>query len=451
MQRLITSKLEQWLNKLDRKPLLLEGARQIGKTYILKEFGKKYFKKYHYINFEDNADYKNLFDEDLNPQRIISDLKIYFQINIDIENDLVIFDEIQQCPRAITSLKYFCENLPSVKLAAAGSLLGVTLGESSFPVGKVDFLSMYPMSFAEFLLALNKIPQYEILQTLNFEKLSSLAHKNFWELMKIYFITGGLPEVVQIFLSYQNDREIAFEQVRKKQFDLIKAYHSDIAKHSGKLNSMHIEGLWTSAAIQLGRDESGSANKFKFKDSLPGVAQFARLESALHWLLKTGLLLKSSIIHQVQLPLKAYAEPNQFKLFIFDVGILGALMNLKPATILDYDYGTYKGFFAENFAAQELICSANTAEDLYTWKGKSAEIEFVLDVDGNITPLEIKSGSVTKSKSLQVFIEKYKPKLSFVFSGKEYKLDNDHKKLYLPLYMVSQVYKCFKMINQSSS
>lgn len=444
-------RLEQWLNKPDRKPLLLEGARQIGKTYILKEFGKKYFRKYHYVNFEDNADYKNLFDKDLNPQRIISDLKIYFQIDVDIQNDLVIFDEIQQCPRAITSLKYFYENLPSIKLAAAGSLLGVTLGETSFPVGKVDFLSMYPMSFAEFLLALGKTTHYEILQTLDLENLSPLAHKSFWGLMKDYFITGGLPEIVQIFLLHQNERELAFEEVRKKQSDLIKAYHSDIAKHSGKLNSMHIEGLLTSAAMQLGRDERGSANKFKFKDSVPGLSQFTRLESALHWLLRAGLLLKSSIIHQVQLPLKAYAEPNQFKLFIFDIGILGALMNLRPATILDYDYGTYKGFFAENFAAQELICSANTTHDLYTWKGKSAEIEFVLDIDGEIVPIEIKSGSLTKSKSLQVFIEKYRPKLSFVFSGREYKFHNDHKKLYLPLYMISQVSSYFKMLRQSSS
>lgn len=439
MQRDIEIKLKSWQEKPGRKPLIMEGARQVGKTYILKSFGEKNFSKVHYINFEKQANYKKIFEKDLNPRRILEDLKIFFDHDIAFEygTELVIFDEIQECPNALSSLKYFYEEMPELHIAAAGSLLGIKLGESSYPVGKVETLQMFPMSFNEFLRNWKK----------DFLKLrvpisnrSDLSEETLWNLFKIYLVVGGLPEVVKTFLEHIDQNNMGgtgtgegLKLAREKQYDLIKAYNADIAKHSGKVNSMHIESLWQSAALQLGREQNEKAQKFKIKEAVPGIKEYSRLESALHWLLKTGLLLKCHIIKQARLPLKAYAEENQFKLFVFDVGILGALVDLQPKTILEYEYGTYKGFFAENFAAQELVCSDGKNDRLFSWTGKSSEIEFVTDSDGDIVPIEIKSGNNTKSKSLDVFIGKYQPKSAFVLSGKaEYRQKGI--KHFLPIY-----------------
>ncbi len=435
MQRFVFQKLITWKDLQDRKPLILNGARQVGKTYLIKEFGEKFYRKLHYLNFEDNELLHKVFTSNLKPQKIIETLIIDFDLDIDVKADLIFFDEIQACPKALTSLKYFYENLPEANIISAGSLLGIKLGESSFPVGKVDLLELYPMNFAEFLLAFDKKVYYESINQLqSLEDISEITHRRLWELLRIYFITGGLPEVVKTFIKQQDDLATALKSVRAKQNILCQAYNSDIAKHSGKVNSMHIEGLLRNAALQLGRDEDSGAEKFKFKDAIPGITEYSRLEDALNWLIKTGLIIKVPILKQIAIPLKAYAEENKFKLFIFDVGILGSLADIKVPSILNYDYGTYKGFFAENFVAQELMTADSRSDRLFCWQGKSSEIEFVRDHEGEIVPLEVKSGTNTKSKSLSVFIEKYKPQLSVKISAKKFHFDKTNQRLSLPLY-----------------
>ena len=446
MDRAILEDLKLWANDSASKPLILEGARQIGKTYILKQLGSKYFKNYHYLNFENDDDLAKLFESTLKPQMILEKLEINFSIEINPKTDLLILDEIQVCPRALTSLKYFCEDMPELKVVAAGSLLGIKLGKASFPVGKVDFMQMQAMDFKEFILALGHSKLYQLLNKINLNKENSFSlidyttHKHLWELLKFYFIVGGLPEIVELFVKHHKDLSLAFQLVRDKQNDLIKSYLADIAKHSGKINSMHIESLWRNAAIQLGSSQDESANKFKFKEAIPGIKEYNRIESALDWLIKTKLLIKCPIIKQAQTPLAAYAEYNKFKLFIFDIGILGAMSKLSPKAIMEYDYGTYKGFFAENYAAQELTASG--ISELYSWEGKESEIEFVIDIDGSIIPIEIKSGRQTKSKSMKAFTDKYHPKQRFIFSAKEAYINSEDGFYGLPLYLVNLLKNC---------
>lgn len=441
MKRLILDKLNAWKVKKGRKPLILEGARQVGKTYALEFFGRESFCQYHYINFEDQKKLCKIFDENLTAKRIIDDLELNLDINIDPNNDLLIFDEIQECPNALTSLKYFCEQMPELAIASAGSLLGIKLGSSSYPVGKVDLLQMHPMNFLEFLHGIGKEKFYNLLLNFSSQKdeISSSSHSSLWELLKLYFVTGGLPEVVQTFRDNQEDLSKALRLVREKQDMLVRNYQADIAKHSGKENSMHIEALWKSAALQLGQEQDENAPKFKFKDAVPNIKEYSRLEGVIHWLMKTGLLLKSPIVTHVELPLAMHEEANKFKLFIFDIGILGALAKLHPKTILDYDYGTYKGFFAENFMAQEMVCSLLKHDELFSWKGRTSEIEFVIDYQGQVLPLEVKSGKNTRSKSLKVFSEKYHPNFKMIVSAREYTLKGNL--CYYPLYCASNLTK----------
>lgn len=440
MKRLVLDKLIEWRNADNRKPLVLNGARQVGKTYLLKEFGKNFYRKLHYLNFEDDESLHKVFEHSLKPQKIIDTLKIDFELDLDIESDLIFFDEIQTCPKALTSLKYFCEDLPQVHIVSAGSLLGIKLGKSGFPVGKIDSLELHPMNFSEFLLALGKKDYFEKIQQLKIDtEVSEITALKLWELLRWYFIVGGLPEVVEIFVKKHHDLPEALSSVREAQYLLIQAYNSDIAKHSGKVNSMHIEGLFTNAALQLGREENDGAEKFKLKDAIPGIEEYSRLENALNWLIKTGLIIKVPILKQVAIPLKAYIEENKFKLFIFDVGILGALADIKAYSILNYDYGTYKGFFAENFVAQELVAADSRSDRLFCWHGRSSEIEFVRDHEGHIVPLEVKSGTNTKSKSLSVFIEKYQPKLSVKISARKFQFNKVNHRLSLPLYAISSL------------
>ncbi len=443
MHRLILEELKLWSKTAKSKPLIVEGARQIGKTYILKQLGSKYFKNYHYLNFENDDELAKLFESTLKPQMILEKLEMNFSFQINTKTDLLILDEIQVCPRALTSLKYFCEDMPELKVVAAGSLLGIKLGKASFPVGKVNFIEMQPMNFQEFILALGHTKIYEVLNTIklnnkqSFSVIDSTTHKHLWELLKLYFIVGGLPEIVELFVKHRKDLSLAFSLVRDRQNDLIKSYLADIAKHSGKINSMHIESLWRNAAIQLGSSQDESANKFKFKEAIPGIKEYARIESALDWLIKTKLLIKCPIIKQAQTPLAAYAEHNKFKLFIFDIGILGAMTKLNPKAIMEYDYGTYKGFFAENYTAQEL--TANGISELYNWEGKQSEIEFVLDIEGSITPIEVKSGRQTKSKSMKAFVDKYHPEQRFILSAKEAHINPKEGFYGLPLYLVNKI------------
>ena len=436
MRRDIWNKLEEWKTKKDRKPLILKGARQVGKTYILRAFGKEYFSQVHYLNFEKYKQLDKIFEGDLIPQNILRDLSFYLNASIDKENDLVIFDEIQNIPRALTSLKYFQEELPELAICSAGSLLGIQMSDESFPVGKIEFLNMFPMSFEEFLRGKGDTKSFEFLRSRKkSEAIPQIIHSRLWEQLKIYFVVGGLPEIVKTFMEYKDDLFTALQKVREKQDNLLSTYIADIAKHSGKQNAMHIERLWRNIPAQLAREHDGSAGKFRFKGIIPGIKRYSKLAGSIDWLVSAGLIIKARIVNSGQLPFSAHTAENAFKLYAFDVGLLGALSDLPPKSIIEYEYGSYKGYFAENFAAQEFICSG--VKELYCWKEGSAEVEFLREINGDVLPVEIKSGWVTQAKSIKVFAQKYHPKYRAIFSANNLSLDSINKVHRYPLYLIS--------------
>lgn len=430
MKRTLMHKLLNWAKSANRKPLIIKGARQVGKTYLLKEFGQSQYPQMHYINFE-KTNLNHLFESDFDSKRIINELSFHLDMQINITTDIVIFDEIQACPRAITSLKYFCEDMPELNLCCAGSLLGVQLNEASFPVGKVDYLNMYPLTFSEFLLGNDEHLLYECLQQK--EDIPTIAHQKLWDQLKLYFIVGGLPEVVQLYIDNKTEAYTALKLVRQKQKTLVNDYYADIAKHSGKVNAMHIDRVFTSVPAQLSQVHDGTSQRFRFKGIIPGIDRYNRLTNVIDWLENAGLISKAPLLETAQSPLSAYSKESFFKLFIFDIGLLGSMSGIAPKEILDYDYGTYKGYFAENFVAQALI--ANGYEDLFSWQEGRAEVEFLINIDGSIIPIEVKAGSITHAKSLAQFTKKYNPKYRVIYSAKEKYFDHNTQTAYIPLYL----------------
>lgn len=437
MKRNLITQLEKWANNPGRKPLLLNGVRQVGKTHLLKQFGTAHFSQVHYFNLENEAELHTIFSSNLNPKRILNELKFYANHTIDEKKDLIIFDEIQACPLALTSLKYFQEEMPELSLASAGSLLGLSLGAGSFPVGKVDMLTLHPLSFYEFLMALDDEKSLSVLHNINLQStIPDIVHQHLWEQLKIYFVVGGLPEAMNVFLNNKNDLYTALQKVRDKQRELIVGYYADIAKHAGKINSMHIDRVWRAVPSQLSTAHDSNAKKFTFKSIIPGISRYSRLVNVIDWLEATHLIIKVPMINNASLPLSAYCKENTFKLFMFDVGILGAMSDLSPKTILNYDYGTYQGYFAENFIAQMFLTAES--KQLYSWRENTAEIEFLRDIEGDIIPIEVKSGWVTKAKSLAIFSEKYQPKYRVIFSAKNLYCDHALKTHYYPIYIAEK-------------
>lgn len=438
MKRDLIDQLLTWKVKNNRKPLILRGVRQTGKTFLLKTFGAAEFRACHYFNFEKQAELARIFEKNLEPQRILNDLAIYLQTAIKIEHDLVIFDEIQACPNALTSLKYFCEDMPALALCSAGSLLGLVLNETSYPVGKVDIMHLFPMSFREFLQGLGDQMLAEYLSELTIDSsISEPLHDKLWQKLKLYFVVGGLPEVVSGFSTLQEDLFTALQSARTKQEELINAYYADIAKHAGKVNAMHIDRVWRSVPSQLARTQEGNAACFKFKGVIPGINRFSRLVDVFDWLQAAELIKKLHPVDTVQIPLSALTKENQFKCFMFDVGILGAMAGINPKNILAYDYGTYKGYFAENFVLQELIAASQ--KQLFSWQADRSEIEFLLEYEGDVIPIEVKSGQITKAKSLQKYCEKYHPSQRVIFSARNLHI-NKHEGLHqLPLYLAGLI------------
>ncbi len=438
MERNINDQLIRWKNDKARKPLILRGTRQVGKTYSLEAFGKKNFQVCHYLNFEEDEQLAAIFKQDLKPDHILRELEFYLDRPIAVNEDILIFDEVQACPRALNSLKYFQEQKANLAIAAAGSLLGVELSEVSFPVGKVEFLDMHPLSFGEFLGAVGDHSSSVFFKEFKGDQgIPEIIHNRLWQQMIYYMIIGGLPEVVKAWRDNLNSPLAAFKAVRKVQKNLLISYLADMAKHSGKQKSMHLERLWSNIPNQLAREQDGSAPKFKFKNVIPGVRGYERLAGPIDWLTKAGLIRKVTMVNNGNLPLSAYAKDNIFKLYCFDTGLLGALGNLPPKTILDYDYGSYKGYFAENFAVQEFQSTDN--QPLYYWRERTAEVEFVREFEGDIIPIEIKSGWVTQAKSLKVFAEKYNPPYRIILSGRPFKIDHKHRVRFYPLYLAGKI------------
>ncbi len=438
MKRDLYKSLLDWKSSPTRKPLLLQGARQVGKTYLLEDFGKNEFLKFHIFNFEQDKGLSPVFETDLNPNQILTDLSIHKGERISSKSDLVIFDEIQACPRALTSLKYFYESMPELPLCCAGSLLGVALSSESFPVGKVEFKNLFPMKFSEFLKALNEDLLIEALESSReASTISETTHQKLWGCLKEYYVTGGMPQVVSEYISMRDNRIEAMDNARKIQKGLIEGYYRDFAKHSGKTNSMHIVSIFEDAPMQLSKNVEGSVSRYQFKGVIPGKKGYAGLNGPINWLEKAGLIFKVKICNKAELPIESFCKNNLFKLYFFDIGLLGCMLELPVEAIIAQDYGITKGYFAENFTAQEFV-SAGVSK-LYAWKERNSEIEFLRVLDGEIVPVEVKSGQRTQAKSLQQYQKKYAPQSAIIISGKT--LNRDHTKVVknYPLYMAGSI------------
>lgn len=429
MKRDAYKKLLEWKTDPNRQPLLLRGARQVGKTYLLREFGQKKYKQCAYINFEETPGCKSFFELDLKPQRIVKDLGIYLEMKIEPESTLIIFDEIQECPNALTSLKYFCENAPEYHVVSAGSLLGVKLSQArGFPVGKVNFLNLYPMSFFEFLDAVNRPLLRTMLEDVKtITPIPEPHHVQLIELLKMYFYVGGMPKPV---LRYVETDDLI--KVRATQNDILKAYMQDFAKHAPPLLVMRITQIWESIPIHLGKENK----RFVFT-AIKKSARAREYEEAIQWLLDAELIYRVAAITAPRPPLSSYGDHETFKVYLLDVGLLGAMCRLPGRVILEGDqlFVEFKGSLTENYVAQGLK-TANGGI-LYYWKSeKDAKVDFLLEHDGEIFPLEVKSGISSKKKSLLVYKEKYQPRL--ISRASLMNLKQDGNCCNYPLYLIER-------------
>ncbi len=438
MKRVLYTQLMRWRESPVRKPLLLQGARQVGKSYLLEQFGKNEFPNFFRFNFEKTPQLAKIFQVDLVPERIIRELSLVAEKTIIPEKDLVIFDEIQESPSALTSLKYFNEEMPELALCCAGSLLGVKLSAQSFPVGKVNLLHLYPMTFQEFLRALGKHQLIESLKSADITNpLPEIAHDMLWALLMEYFMTGGMPQVVKEYIPLRNTPVEARHQTRKLQQDLLASYYKDFAKHAGATNSMHIVAVLENIPMQLVHNQDGSVKRYMFKDVIPKKKSFADLQGPIDWLEQAGLAIKVKVCNRAELPLESFCKPNMFKLFVFDVGLLGCMLNLPVEAIANDDYGITKGYFAENFVAQELMSAGS--QKLYAWTERHSQIEFLKTTGSKIIPLEVKAGTRTQAKSLQQYIQKYSPDEAIILSKKNIAGKKDSVVKYIPLYMAGSL------------
>lgn len=398
MEREFYKKLLQWKTSPFRKPLVLRGARQVGKTYILTTFAKQEYADYVYLNFDEEPHFASVFQENLDPNRIVKELSIYFKKTINPDSTLIIFDEIQECPEALASLKYFCEKKNEYHLAAAGSLLGVKL-TTGFPVGKVNFLDLAPLSFFEFLNALGEDGLKAMLEEKQHpEPITELFHNKLLSFLKYYFVVGGMPEAVDTYLKTDN-----LEQVRRVQKEILDAYILDFAKHAPKNEVMKIMGIWESIPSQLAKENK----KFIFS-AIRKSARGREFETSIQWLKNAGLVIKANHVSTPKLPLDAYSDKQAFKIFMLDVGLLGAMSKLDPRIVLEGDrlFQEFKGALTENFAALEL--HDKYFENLYYWTSEGiAEVDFIVASEQKIFPLEVKAGTSKAKKSLLIYKEKF--------------------------------------------
>lgn len=429
MYRIAIEKLYKWKNSKRRKPLIIEGARQVGKTWLMKEFGKQAYADTVYINFDSNSRMADLFSADLDTDRLIMGLELYAGRKINSENTLLIFDEVQEVPRALASLKYFYENAPQYHIVCAGSLLGIALHPgTSFPVGKVDFLKLQPLSFSEFLMATGNERFAELLKKQDYEMITSFK-QTYIDALKHYYFVGGMPEAVQSFAENKD-----FNEVRAIQKRILVAYEQDFSKHAPNEIVPKIRMLWNSIPSQLARE-----NK-KFIYGLVREGGRAReYETAIMWLSDCGLVHKVSRVNAAGIPLKAYVDLKAFKLFIVDVGLLGCMTGLRQRTLLDGDdlFVEFKGALTEQYVCQQL----KTIEDLgvyyYTNDRGSCEIDFVVDTDEQILPIEVKAEINLRAKSLKTYRERFEPELSVRTSMADYKKED--WLLNLPLYAIENI------------
>ena len=432
MERDIMVRLAEWKDLPDRKPLLITGVRQCGKTYVIKEFGNRYFEDVAYFYFEGNRGLSSIFEYDLEPERIIRELgAIVRGKEIIPGKTLVIFDEVQACPKALTALKYFCENMKALHIVCAGSLLGVSVKRDnvSFPVGKVNRLQMYPMTFSEFLLASGEKALYEGVKQFEPEReLPELYHIPLGKYLKYYYIVGGMPEAVKKWTDTHD-----FDAVSELQDNILEDYANDFAKHAPKTDIPKLGWIWDSIPKQLAKDN----NKFVFSHVKEGKRS-AELEDALEWLADAGLVNRLEMVSNPSLPLSFYADATFFNVYMSDVGLLRRKSGLSHQTILGESelYNNFKGAITEKYVLNELVA---LGKHPYFWRsGNTAELDFLLEDRDRVIPVEAKAEIRTKAKSYQQFCKRFSPSMGFRFSMKNVgeNLTEKTRTYSLPLYLL---------------
>lgn len=429
MQRYALKHLIDWKNKKNHKPLVIQGARQVGKTWLIQEFGKKYYEQVAYINFDVDVKSREIFDIDYDTERLIMDIGLATKTKINAENTLIIFDEIQECPRALTSLKYFRENAPQYDIIVAGSLLGVACHEGTgFPVGKVSFMNLFPLSFEEFLLAMGEERFVELLNKKDFKTIK-LFNNKYEKLLKQYCYVGGMPEIVQDFVENKD-----FESVRNLQKEILSAYEEDFTKHIPANTVAKIRLLWKSIPAQLSKENK----KFIYGAAKEG-ARARDFEAALSWLINSGLVYRVNKITKPDLPITAYEDFNSFKLFVLDVGLLGAMTDLQANTIIDGNriFEEFKGAIAEQYVLQQFKTIKNLPVFYWSNETSRAEIDFVIQIKSDVVPVEVKAERNLQAKSLKVYMEKFKPNYAIRTSMADYKKTDNL--IDLPLYTLENI------------
>jgi len=431
LYRTAIESLMAWKNNPNRKPLIIEGARQVGKTWLMKEFGKTAYEKTVYINFDSNSRMKELFSSDLNVERILMGLELYADCKIEPENTLIIFDEVQEVPRALSSLKYFYEEAPEYNIVCAGSLLGIALHEgTSFPVGKVDFLKLYPLTFQEVLLALGKEKLVHLLESGDYALVSAFR-QDFIDLLKQYYFVGGMPEAVRAFAENRD-----FREVREIQMRILNAYEQDFSKHAPTEIVPKIRMLWNSIPSQLAKENK----KFVYGMVREG-ARAKDFENAILWLSDCGLVHKVMRVTIGHLPLKAYEDAKAFKMYLLDVGLLGCMAGLTAKVLLDGNdlFVEFKGALTEQYVLQQMIVQKGLNVYYYTNANGQCEIDFMVDNGEMVMPIEVKAEVNLRAKSLKTYVEKFAPEIAVRCSMADYK--KEEWLLNLPLYAIGQLDK----------
>lgn len=429
MRRTKMADLISWKNSLSRKPLVIRGARQVGKTWLMKEFAKTQYEQTIYINFEKNKRLESLFTNDFDVKRTIIALQAESGSTIHAENTLLIFDEIQAVPAAITALKYFQEDAPQYHIVAAGSLLGVALhSNTSFPVGKVEFLDLYPMSFLEFLDSMGESALVEILRTADWKLVTAFKSK-YIELLRYYYYVGGMPEAILKFTKNSN-----FKDVREIHKQILAAYEQDFSKHAPIEIIPRIRMVWNSIPAQLAKEN----RKFVYGIIKKG-ARAKDYELALSWLIDCGLVYKVVRITKPSMPLKAYEDRSAFKLFMVDIGLLTAMVDLDAKTLLEGNaiFSEFKGAMTEQYVLQQLINKNEFVINYWSADSSTAEVDFVIQYQSNIVPIEVKSEENLQAKSLKVYKEKFEPKIAIRSSMSDFR--NQDWLTNLPLYALSEI------------
>jgi hypothetical protein len=431
MYRKLMEQLKSWKEDEYRKPMIVRGARQTGKTWLMKEFGRTCYEHCVYISMDENEVMEDVFRDAFDTDRILAALEIEAGFKINPQNTLIIFDEIQEIPKALKSLKYFCENAPEYHVIAAGSLLGVALHQgTSFPVGKVDFCDLYPLDYEEFLIACGEEKLVELLKSKDYSLITSFKNK-FIDYLKYYYYIGGMPEVVSRYIQKKDLKE-----VRNLQNRLLAAYENDFSKHAPSEIVTRIKMLWNSIPAQLAKENK----KFIYGLVREG-ARAREYEVAITWLIDCGLVYKINRVKKPDFPLCAYQDFQAFKLFVVDVGLLGAMCKLSPKVLLKGNalFEEFKGALTEQYVLQQMI--TNPDNDIYYWSSDTAtaEIDFLLQNDDNIVPIEVKAEENLRAKSLQTFCGKYQVGNAIRISMSDYR-EQDWL-VNVPLYAVGELYR----------